>query len=376
MEASSATHASPLLSAIFVYGLINVPLLYLFVVSVQRLIANIRLAKRARQTERQESGVLRTGPVVVKGRVRRVAGRDVAVRVEIDQRGEETHSRNGTKHKWIETERRNTINPFDIELGNGTLLRCEPDAKLELVDKMEEERRPRRDYRTLAAELTPDEFVWAVGALYERIGPPAQDQGAAASGSGPYRGLPSVNYVLKNPPGGRLLVASERLDKRFRRRIGFHLRWVVWAIGLFVLAHAVVYGYHLRRRKGVVVTATVTSKRYVRAGKARHHYVYLRLPDDRAAGLPGRVREDAARSTFSGARRGQKLPLLIVPGRLWTTQLGDKPTVNLVIVIALLLGGIVIAVLHHQLRERTKDWHERERVDHSGKGSLDQSYLS
>ena len=35
--------------------------------------------------------------------------------------------------------------------------------------------------------------------------------------------------------GGRLLVASERLDKRFRRRIGFHLRWVVWAIGLFVL---------------------------------------------------------------------------------------------------------------------------------------------
>lgn len=376
MQAYSAGHFSPLLSAIFVYGLINIPLLYLLVVSVQRLVANIRLARRARETERQVRGELHAGPIVVKGRVRRLPGHDVAVRVEIDQLGEETHSRNGTKHTWTEKQRRNTINPFDIELGNGTMLRCEPDAKLELVDKMEEERRHRRDYRTLAAELTPDEFVWAVGSLYERIGKPPQDASATNRGSGPYRAMPSVDYVLKNPPGGRLLVASERLEKRFRRRIGFHLRWVVWALGLFVLAQALCYGYHLRRKKGVVVTATVTSKRYVRAGKSTHHYVYVRLPNERPSGIHQRLREDASRATFRDAHRGQKLPMLIVPWKRWTAQFGDKPTVNLVLVIALLIGGLAIAVVHYQLRERTKDWHERELVNHSGKGALDQSYLS
>lgn len=267
-------------------------------------------------------------------------------------------------HSWTEYQRRVTANAFDIELDSGSLLRCEPTDEISLVDELDQERRESAHQRTLAAELTPDEQIWAVGQLVERLGKP--DEVSAD----PYRSLPRLEYTLVAPAGGELLVASEPLAQRYGRRVRYYLKW--WLLALLCLGalHGVVFiGYHLRQAKGVVVTATIRGKRYV-GGKNAKHWIYLQLPSDRPTGLPPRLSEDAAKNTFRRARKGQRVELLIVPGHHWARQLGSEPTINWFAMLLFLGGTLALAGTFAVYRERSRDWWARELVTHHGKGPL------
>jgi hypothetical protein len=370
-DVSSAHQGPALLALLCAYGLTHAPLLWLIVVGAARVVANVRLWSSARRTAKQKTSELAPGRVVVAGRVRLLPGQDAAVRVEIDQQGEEQRGSKGrVSHSWTETHRRVTANAFDIELDSGPLLRCEPPdeskgrGRLLLVDELDQEKRSQQRQRTLAAELTPDEHVWAVGQLVERLAKPDQVS------SDPYRSAPRLEYTLVSPAGGELLLASEPLARRYGRRVRYYLKWWLLAIASLALLHGgALLGYHLRQAKGVVVAATITGKRYV-GGKSKKHYLYLRLPLRRPAGLPARVREDAAKSTFRSVRKGQRVDLLIVPGHAWSRQLGARPSVSWFWLIFLTIGTFSLAGAFAVYRERSRDWWARELVTHHGKGPL------
>lgn len=94
-NASSAHQGPALLSMIFVYGLVHAPLLWMLVVAALRVLSNLRLWGAARRTQRQQRSELAPGQVVVAGKVRLLQGKDAAVRVEIDQHGEEHRGSKG-----------------------------------------------------------------------------------------------------------------------------------------------------------------------------------------------------------------------------------------------------------------------------------------
>ncbi len=366
-NASSAYQGPALLSMVFVYGVIHAPLLWLWVVSMLHIVANIWRWAAARRTQEQQTSDLSPGWAVVTGKVRLLQGRDAAIRVEIDQRGAERQDKGRVSYSWKEYQRRITANPFDIELAGGALLRCEPTEEVSLVDELDQEKRHDREHRTLAAELTPDERVWAVGQLVERSGRPEEVSADR------YRSLSQVGYTLVAPSGGELLVASEPLTSRYRRRVRYYLKW--WALTLLCLGalHGVAFvGYHMLQAKGVVVAATITGKRLFRDRNARH-WLYLRLPQDATGALPAQLREDASKSTYRRARKGQRVKLLIVPGHPWSRRLGSKPTISWFRIVLLTIGSLVLTGAFVVYRERSRDWWARDLVTHHGKGPLSAS---
>lgn len=334
------------------------PLVWVLFVALRRMVENVRLANAA---ERSFDPLARPrpGPAILYGTVEPDGG--PAVRVEIDQRGEEWSHKNGWSHRWRETARRVTARPFFLVLPSGEKVRVEPDPGVFLVDKLDQLVRRQHNQRTRAAELTPGEVVYASGALVEG----EVDQASAFRG---YREPPKRKLVLRAPRGGRMLIASERLGRRYLGRVWFHACWAFYAAAALAFMHGAFFlGYHLRAFRGHVVQARIDKKHtYVTSsGKSRtvHHDLWL-------AWDGGYFIEDAASRTFSRVEVGDVVPVVDVAGWRQARALGRAATVSASRALVMIGLSLLMAFGYRHRRERSRPWYDQRKVIDEGRGRL------
>jgi hypothetical protein len=363
-DALSANHLGPTLSALAVV-VATLPLLWLVAVASSRLLANLRLGLAANRSF-DPRAPLRPGRSVVCGSVELLPAEAIAVRVELRQHGREHHSRNGTTHTWTEETRRVEARPFLLRRAEGDAVRVEPTAEVQLVDKLDQELRHSHSERTLRGELSPGERVYAAGLLVPGAPLPGVERG--------YREAPPRELVLRAPPGGRLLLAAERLGARFFTRMRFHLRWLLLGLGgLAALELVLLQGYWRSWADGERVEAEVTRRHSYSTGggKSRrtYHHLYLRRSDPYERSF----RIDAAASSFKRIPVGARVILREVRRGplLWRgIALGAEPTLHLVAVGFALALGIGLAAGFAVRRRSTRPWYDRELYTVSGKGPL------
>ena len=337
------------------------------VFAVWRFVANLRLGRAADRAFRGEH-TLRPGPAVVKGTVLEDGGDGAPVRIEIDQRGVEEHGSKGSvSHRWTERSRVVRARPFRLRLEDGQELGVEPDERLFLVDNLEltpnKLHKPLAPIRTLVAELSPGEEVYAVGAIEERPDPTAEPMS--------YRSAPRQLPVLVPPRGQRMLIASERLGRRYRGRAWFHLRWLIFTLLVLTGVEMIPCGgYHLYRWKGKLAFGTVTDKRQHTTGSGKNrrtrHDLWVRLDSAWVTVL------DASRGSFRRAESGQRLALLTLG---WDHQLGSTPTIHWGGGIAALAIALTWFFLFRHRRRRSRPWYDHPALVHQASGPLDPKTL-
>jgi hypothetical protein len=356
----SAYHVGPEAAFFWVWIVCTVPLAWLLVFAVGRMRANARLARDAEANV--PASVLRAGAAVIAGKV--VRGKGKAVRVEIDQTGTETRTKNGYSHQWRETARRVTTDPFELELQSGERVAVVPDQRTFLVDKLDAGRRfggPRT--RTRVAELSEGEAVFVVGVLE-----PGDPDPKASAGN--YREAPVRKLVMRAPKGGRMLIASEPLGKRYRARVWFHTRWCFFMILVAALLHGGVFlGYHLRVWRGQTAGATVTDLHTYtrRSGKSSttYHDVYFKR-DDR-----WEVEHiDATSSSFRKLVKGERIHIMFVENWPDLTVLGDQATVSWARPLWMSLVLLIFAGWYFGARDASRPWYDKDKIVDSGGGKL------
>lgn len=174
-------------------------------------------AAQARALTRAQPA-LTPGDAIVTGTVALAPGESHAVRLDIEQAGEEYYD-SGEWVRWTEVERRLSVRPFYLQLEGGHWLRVEPSSNVRLMDDLHGAVLVDRRHRTRSAELTVGERITAVGRL---------------SFEGDAHGNP--NWVLREPPGAPLLLASLPLEAPFAR----HQRALGWTLGVCAVLFALV----------------------------------------------------------------------------------------------------------------------------------------
>lgn len=363
-DALSAHHIGPILSALAVAAA-TLPLLWLVAVASSRLLANLRLGLSANRSF-DPRAPLRPGRVVVCGEVELLPGEELAVRAELRQRGTEHSTRNGRTHTWTEETRRVEARPFLLRRAEGDAIRVEPTADVQLVDRLDVVVRHNYYQRTLKGELSSGERVYAAGLLVPGAPLPGVERG--------YREAPPRELVLRAPPGGRLLLAAERLGSRFFARMRFHLRWFLLGLGgLAVIELLLFQGYFRSWLDGERVEAEVIRRHGFSTGGGKnrrtYHHLYLRRSDP----FEQRYRIDAAASSFKRIPVGARVILREVRRGhlLWRgISLGAEPTLHLAAVVVALALAIGLTAAFAARRRSTRPWYDRELYTVSGKGPL------
>lgn len=354
ISASGCFGGLPALIAVY-FGAATV--LALVVWMTQRSIRFFHLANDAdrpadRSADRRSSehpGELREGPTVLTGRV--ASEGEAAVRVEIELHGTEDQDSSGDwSHRWEEKERRVRVRPFELVLGSGERVRVEPVSEVYLADALDGVIQINRAARVLVAELSPGEAVIAVGDLERR---PIADG---------YRGS-SDRWVLVPPRRGRgpMMLSTEPLGARFRRRA----RGAAVAVFLAIIAtcalHAGTLGYHLRVWRGeTVVGAYVHTRRWTTESDdttVHHRRLTVKLPD--------------------GSEHGEEIPsygsvgaayVRHVPSQPWATSFGRTATLHGAIMAGHVVLPFLLLLFFRWLTPN--EWYEGRKQRSKGSGRL------
>jgi len=224
-------------------------------------------------TDFDSSASLRPGVTALRGTAELAEGDDVAVRVEIDQVGEDRPpgKAGSTTHIWREVRRRVTAHAFILALEGGKRVRVLPDDRVMFVDKLDATRRESRKRRTRIAELSAGEQVHVRGVL----------DSAGEHAATPYRQAPELP-TLRPPARGRMLISTDPMGERYLARARFHRRWAL-IFGLAVLAHTTLYSRFYDRllfgRSGAaLVTNLATYQTRDKSGPTTHYLLYATLP--------------------------------------------------------------------------------------------------
>jgi len=306
----------------------------------------------------QHERPLLPGEAVVCGIVERAEGAKTAVRVEVDQDGEETESSGTWYVTWKETNRRVIMEPFYLRLATGERIRVEPTAEVFLIEKLDGLIRVDLTKRIRYAELSPGERVYATGELAKAHDP----EGNTPVGA--YRS-PRQGFVLRSPARGTMLLAAEPLGKRFHDRADFYTSSAQLIFLVALLFHGVFFGWHARRYHSQQTEATVTRLQHKMGtdseGDPTHDYlVFFTLPN----GV--RLSDEVDSKSFAPLKEGDVLPARYVYGPFeGSTTLGEGNSVIFLawLVVPLLFGTWAI----YRSREKsTRPWYEREIVDTGG----------
>ena len=339
------------------YGVEGVLLLIVIALAWRRMAKNVRLRRSA--AARGPEGVLNEGDCVVEGRVELVEEAGYAVRVEIDQRGEESESSGAWTHSWTEIDRRVKIAPFFLRHHSGTRVRVEPKPDVYLVDEMDGLIMINIATRTRVAELTPNEQVWAVGRLRRVLEP--------AAGSGSYRDATVSAFQLDPPADGPMLLSSEPLDARYAKRARFHGSWALGFTALFVALHVLAIPFHSSVLIGRAASATVT-RASLREWRDSADDPHQELDVDADVAMGGATRP--VTSTFSGSLVSVVVPGRRIPARVVgdTATLGASPRLpSWHLAAALFLAAIYI--VYRVRTVSTLPWY-RKKVVENGRGRL------
>lgn len=294
------------------------------------------------------------GPrAVVHGKVEYAPGESAALRVEIEQAGTEEETKNGWYHRWNEVSRLSFPHPFYVHDVRGTRVRVEPDTRTLLLDKLDRVMPSGDKRRTRIAELLPGEEVFVVGEL-------AVDATGTA-----YRS--ATEPTMRPPTRGPMVVASEPLEERFRRRHTDAKKAARGLVALLACLLLVDLGFYVRVALARPAVAEVTGARLVRGKNVRTKCALdlvtesgVTFQDTSSEGVCAQLHPG---DTFSPGRR---VPILDPGLGGWFAQVGTRPGLH----FAAFWTASVLAVVGlfvYGLRERP--WYEGSVID-LGKGRL------
>ncbi len=349
-------HVPPWLSAAIVYGLGVAG--YLVTIATQlRAWSRWRHQAKLADASVDRKRPLTEGEIVLVGVVEGSKDDDPAVRVLVEQQGTEQENSGSWSHLWSETNRRMQVRPFNLRLASGERVLVEPTREALLIDALDGIVHLDRTHRIRTAELTPGETVVVTGVLQRRT---IAGGGIAAAG---YRDG-AMGWVLTPPRKERMILCTEPLGKRFRRRAVGAMTGVVVGTLLLMTTQALVLGYHLRAWRGETIVGTVAQ-----------HYTYETESDDDttthyvvvARAGAHVVQDEVYSSGYLAAAEGAPIAVRIVPGAPWASTVGATATASkwptIPIPIGLVLTFFVVGLV------APARWHE-VRVKDSGKGKL------
>ncbi|WP_438031622.1 hypothetical protein [Sorangium sp. So ce204] len=353
----SRYHLDAGLSSLLVDGVATACLLVLAALA-------LRLSRRQRRAAAQAEAsftpgaALAPGEAVVVGTVEREQGADVAVRVEVEQKGSESETSGVWTHQWAETGRKVRVHSFYLRHASGARIRVEPGEDVQLVDALDGMIRVDLTRRVRVAELIPGERVFAIGELRRAPDPEAQAQGYREQAQG---------YLLAPPRGGRMLLSSEPLGERFARRAAFHKRWAITATVASLAFNMAFAAFHARRWLGETVDVRVTQLQEKEDGDHTRFEVTMR-------GEGGAFSDEVSHRAFARLREGETVKARHVPSWSSASAIGPGVTAHSAAYAALPLLG-VIALAYLARAQATRPWYEKKVID-QGSGKLAESLSS
>ncbi|WP_437613729.1 hypothetical protein WMF20_13180 [Sorangium sp. So ce834] len=359
----SYNHLDPVMSSLLVDVVATAGLLALAVLAL-RLSLRLRRATALADASFRANVALAPGEGVVLGTVEREQGADVAVRVEVEQKGSELASsvswRHGWsvswRHEWTETGRKVRAHPFYLRHASGARVRVEPGEDVMLVDALDGMIRVDRTRRVRVAELVPGEKAFAFGELRRAPDPEAPPLGYRERAQG---------YVLVRPRRRRMLLSSEPFGEQFARKAAFHLRWAITAGVASLAFNAAFAPFHARRWLGETVEVRVTQLRESDDDRGSFDVTML--------GPHGVAFSDAVSYADVDRVRGGG-PLLearYVPSWPSASTIGPDVTAHSIAYVALPLFG-VIAIAYFFRAHAALPWYEKKLIE-QGSGRLAES---
>src|SRR5690349_2381857 len=117
-ELVSDDHLGPVMSTFLMDGVGTLGFLVLVGLTITARIKKLRQARMA-DASFDPAKQLTLGETIVCGRVEVAEGSAKALRIDVDQLGEESESSGVWSHKWTETSRRIDVQPFYLRLDSG-----------------------------------------------------------------------------------------------------------------------------------------------------------------------------------------------------------------------------------------------------------------
>ena len=359
-------HVDPPVSHVCVGAMVVVHLALLLTALLHRW----RALAEAREAEEafDPSAPLIEGARYVAGRVELAEGAEVAVRVEIDQLGTESKSKNGWSHRWDEMDRRIHAQPFYVRREDGRRVRVEPGQTVLLVDAVDQMVWTEREHRTRTAELTAGEEAIVEGVL--RRGPDPEERGPGAG----YRDAAPRGWVMRPRPGADLHVSTEALSERHRIRARRFALGGLSLLLVFSITLGVGSTYLARVFAGSPAAARVIDRRYFTTrdskGRRHDHYVVDLAVERPADGAVYHTTEELDSSDWSRVGPGDLLHFEHVGAFSLASALGRGSSIHvlslgLMALLTLLGTGFYLAATQR------RRWYEGQLVD-TGRGRLPQ----
>lgn len=355
-----STHLSPLASSLVMDVAGTLGFLALIAYALVRRRRELRLAEVA-QRSYQPDAPLEPGERVIAGTVERAQGATCAVRVEIDQAGQQWERQGELRHSWTETGRRVYVEPFYIRHASGRRVRVEPRYDVQIVDALDSVVMINLQRRKRVAELTPGEHVHAHGMLVRGADPEVTPDGYRRSAEG---------LVLHPPQDRPMALSTEPLAQRFLVKARLHGRAALMIALIALASHAFHFGYYARRWLGEDAEARVVAREEPSPGLQRGAPQVYRL---RVQTLDGahEFTERVSPGVYLRFLNGHVIPVRLVRAAPALSRLGTKVTVHAG--SSFVIGLLALAALYYRwLLERSRPWYERRLVDH-GAGPLSAS---
>lgn len=348
-------------SPVFFWGTALVLLAFL-ITGIVRWRKQRALYLSARDSTRVDS-VLAPGRRVVEGVVQHEQGEAVAVRVEIDQLGHESENSGSWSHRWTEIGRTVHARPFLLRHASGQTIRVEPTQDVLLIDEMDGVVLIDLTHRKRVAELVLGERVFVDGLL-------SLDHTPQAAGGG-YRG--GRGFVLRAPPSELMLLSSEPMGERFRRRARILGGLALMAGTLLAILPLINVDCLLLQFLGKRGEATVTRLVHQKGedsdgNETNSYYAFLQADELRV-----KRTEEVSAAGYVKLKEGQRAPIRYVPSIPTLAELGPDATASGFRTMGFVfpIGGLLL--LHLLGLRHTREWYEKKLIE-TGSGRLKEEW--
>lgn len=319
----------------------------------------LRSAKRALDPK----APLRPGVMHVRGKVA-LDGDGPAVCVRIHQVGAGAQDGSGGQPRsWSELSRDASAAPFYLEHASGEVIRVEPGREVFLIDALSRVEQTSGTRRIRIAELTAGEMATIHGTLSEGM----HDRMRSPEG---YRSAPR-GWILRPIGNERMLISTEPLEERHRKRRYFHTGWLAaftLALGMFGAINYAMAAWLTGNGQVVQVDATETTTWTTRdqEGHVTTHYGLK-------GSLAGATEKQPVEVETNKMAHGKLDEALKKGGRVqvpfWKYRdilsPGTHPSISIGKGIFDLVAGFLLLIVFTVMSFVSRGWYERGTIDES-----------
>lgn len=362
LELLADDHLAPFWSSILIDGFGTLGVAIVTALALRHRARQLRDAAAA-DASTSVNRDLTPGSCVLRGRVEYSQDANWAVRVDVDQDGEDQETSGVWTYKWTEKNRRVHIAPFYVRLESGRRIRIEPSDDVLLVDDMDGVVRIDLKKRTRYAELVPGETIYASGLLVRAPDP----ENSALTGG--YRNA-AESLVLRPPASVSMLLSTEPLGARFRARAAFYAGAAKWIVSSAIFLHALFFGFHARRYLGQTENASIERLEHYTTNDEGNEVFHYRVDVQTHDGL--QIVGHVPYSVYEQLTPGMQIPIRRIRGVLAkSSTIGSGVTSHSRAWIFPVFLLIAWAAYRH-LENTSRPWYERK-VNDSGRGRLEDS---